>query len=60
MSELYIGGGLSDSGEIQNSYRGLVSGLSFNSMNILDLAKGNDKTITIHGDAKLTDLIDDR
>ena len=60
MSQLYIGGGLSPSGEIQNSFHGLVSGLNFNSVNVLDLAKGNDGTITIHGDARLTDLNDDR
>ena len=60
MSQLYIGGGLSPSGEIQNSFHGLVSGLNFNSINVLDLAKGNDGTITIHGDARLTDLNDDR
>lgn len=56
MSELYVGGEFSRQRNIERSYSGLISGFNFNGINVLDLAKLNHPTITIHGDARLTDL----
>lgn len=41
---------------VSEAFSGLISGLVFNGVYILDLAKSNHPTITIQGDARLTDL----
>lgn len=56
MNQLYIGGQLSKSGAMTAPFRGLISGLSFNSRSTLNFAKSNHPSITIQGDARIADL----
>lgn len=55
-SQLYVGGDEMREGSFHRSFSGLVSGLSINGLEVLDLAKSNHPAITIHGDARITDL----
>jgi len=59
MDKLSIGLDLTETGSFSHPFFGLISGLTFNSIQVLDLAKSNHPSITIQGDAVLADL-DDR
>ncbi|KAF6036830.1 Nrx-1 [Bugula neritina] len=58
MDKLSIGLDLTETGSFSHPFFGLISGLTFNSIQVLDLAKSNHPSITIQGDAVLADLDD--